>query len=460
MAQEVINIGALADDGTGDTIRRTGIKINNNFTELYARSSVSSDIRFTGNKISSTASNANIVLKPAGTGSIVFPGITFEDNTIKSNRTNDDLKIVPSGTGLVIVDGIGFIGTSMSATDSATVNVNENLSVDGTINASTPTFTSALTANSTLGVTGATTLSTLTVSGASSFAGTTTIDNLTFNDNIIATSSNADLNLTPGGTGVVNVSNLTIDSSINLTDNVIKVTRSNDHLVLSASGTGSVVMSKADVNDGAIDNTTIGGTTPATSTFTTVNATTLNADGVVITDNTITTTSNADLELTGEGTGTVSFNGIKFPTSDGSANQVLQTNGSGQLVYFTSPILFDVSDITDGTNTITGNSVAQTFDTFSTLTYRGAKYLVQISDATNNRYSLIELNVTHDASEGVGNAYISVFGGVDNGTGDGSTAYDSLEFTAIVNGGDVRVRAKVNNTTTQTLKFVRRIFKL
>jgi hypothetical protein len=166
--------------------------------------------------------------------------------------------------------------------------------------------------------------------------------------------------------------------------------------------------------------------------------------------------SNDDLELTGNGTGSVAFNGIKFPTSDGSANQVLRTDGSGQLTYFTSPILFDVSDITDGTDTITGNSTAQTFDTFSASTYRGANYLIQISDGTNNRYSLIEANVTHDGS----NAYISLFGGVDNGTGDGSTAYDSLEFTAIINSGDVRVRAKVNNTTTQTLKFVRRILKV
>ena len=51
------------------------------------------------------------------------------------------------------------------------------------------------------------------------------IDNITINDNIIATSSNANLLLSPGGTGVVNVSNLTIDSSFSLTDNVIKVTK-------------------------------------------------------------------------------------------------------------------------------------------------------------------------------------------------------------------------------------------
>lgn len=36
MAQQTINIGAAPDDGTGDTIRVGGDKINDNFTELYA----------------------------------------------------------------------------------------------------------------------------------------------------------------------------------------------------------------------------------------------------------------------------------------------------------------------------------------------------------------------------------------------------------------------------------------
>lgn len=325
MAQELINIGVTADDGGGDTIRRAGIKINNNFTEVYAQ----------------------------------------------------------------------------------------------------PNFT---------------------------------LSQLSFDGNVIsATQSNADIELAGNGTGNVQISDLTIDSTIQISDNDIKVNTSNADMLLTANGTGSVLIDQADVNEGTIDDTVIGSATEGAATFTTLTTTgTATVEGVVITDNTITTTSNADLELTGNGTGTVSFNGIKFPTSDGSANQVLKTDGSGQLSYFTSPILFDVSDITDGTDTITGNSTAQTFDTFSASTYRGAKYMVQISDATNNRYSLIELNVTHDGS----NAYISTFGGVDNGTGDGSTTYDSLDFTAVINSGDVRVRARVNNTTTQTLKFVRRILKV
>lgn len=325
MAQELINIGVTADDGTGDTIRGAGIKINNNFTEVYARPHLTlSHIEFSGNQIKGTQSNANIELEASGTGTVTAPEIT-------------------------------------------------------------------------------------------------------------------------------------IDSTINITDNDIKVNTSNANLLLTANGTGSVSMSAVDVNSGAVDATAIGTTTPLSGAFTTLAATgSTIIDGITFTDNSITTTSNADLELSGSGTGSVSFNGIKFPTSDGSAGQVLQTNGSGQLTFFTSPLLFDQTDITDGTDTVTGNSVAQTFDTFSASTYRSANYLIQISDGTNDRYSLVQANVTHDGS----NAYINVFGGVDNGTGDGSTAYDSLEFTAIINSGDVRVRAKVNNTTTQTLKFVRRIVKV
>ena len=145
---------------------------------------------------------------------------------------------------------------------------------------------------------------------------------------IRATRSNDDLVLTPSGTGIVTMDSLTVDSNINITDNEIKTTVSNSDLKLTASGTGSVVIAKADVNGGAIDNTTIGATTPAAGTFTTVTAnTSATLDGVMIKDNTVSANeSNADLELSGNGTGTVSINGITFPTSDGSANQELKTN--------------------------------------------------------------------------------------------------------------------------------------
>ena len=363
MAQEIINIGALANDGSGDTIRNAGRKINANFAEFFALPSVASDIRFEQNNIVSKSSNADIVLKPAGTGNIVFPALTIEDNNIKLTRSNDDLKISANGAGKVVIDGVGFSGTSIVATDSTKININENLDVDGTLNAGAPTLSGAVTMNSTLDVTGASTLSSLTVSGASSFVGTTTVDNLLFNDNIISTSSNADLNLSPGGTGVVNVSNLTIDSSINLTDNVIKVTRSNDDFVLSGNGTGSVQVSKIDMNQGTVDNVVIGGTTPAAGTFTSIafTDTTITADGVTITDNVIKANrSNDNVEFNASGSGYVNINGIiNLPNSDGSTGQLLQTNGSGQLAWETAPLLLGQSDIQDARNTIGFSSVTE-----------------------------------------------------------------------------------------------------
>ena len=37
MVQSTINIGTLANDGTGDDLREAFIKVNNNFNELYPR---------------------------------------------------------------------------------------------------------------------------------------------------------------------------------------------------------------------------------------------------------------------------------------------------------------------------------------------------------------------------------------------------------------------------------------
>jgi len=326
MAQEVINIGAQADDGTGDTIRGAGIKINNNFTELYATSSASSQIHFIGNNISSTLSNSDIVLLGNGTGS-------------------------------------------------------------------------------------------------------------------------------------VKISDLTIDGSIRMSDNEIRTNTSNADLVLTASGTGTIQTAVADINGGAIDGTVIGATTPAAATFSTLsyNNSALVIDGVTVNDNTISANaSNSDLELSASGTGYVNINSVSFPNSDGTAGQVLQTDGNGQLAWFTSPILFDSTSIDDGTATLTGDSTTQNIDSFSTSTYRSAKYHIQISDTTADRYKLVEANVTHDGST----AFISITGGASNGAGDGSTIYDSLDLSADINSGNVRLRGTVNNTNTQVVKFVRRIVKV
>tara|TARA_R110000823_G_scaffold220539_2_gene349196 strand:+ start:4378 stop:4641 length:264 start_codon:yes stop_codon:yes gene_type:complete len=52
MGQQSINIGSTANDGTGDTLRDGGDKINDNFTELYTTTIILND--------TSVASAANV----------------------------------------------------------------------------------------------------------------------------------------------------------------------------------------------------------------------------------------------------------------------------------------------------------------------------------------------------------------------------------------------------------------
>ena len=458
MAQEVINIGALADDGTGDTIRGTGIKINANFTELYAMPFAQTSLGLVENEISTTQSNADLVLKPSGSGSILFPAIRINDNNIEGTRTNDDLVLRANGSGSLVVDGIGIAGTSITALDSSFVNINENLILDSTLNSGITTFGGTVQTASTVDVGGLTTLSTLTVSGVSTFADATTVDNLTFNNNIISSSSNADINLTPGGTGVVNVSNLTIDSSINLTDNVIKVTRTNDDFVLSANGTGSVQIPKVDINEATIDNTAIGNEMPAAGTFTAVTITmpSVNADKVNFADNKIKATdTDANLLISANGSGNVLINGFTFPNTM-VAGQFIKTNASKVLSTAVFPFVVTDTDVQDATATITGNSSTQVIDSFAAATYRSAKYYIQISDATADRYTLIEANVSHNGTS----AFISTFGAATNGDSDGSTIYDSIDLSADINSGNVRLLGTVNNTNNQVIKLVKRVIKV
>jgi hypothetical protein len=288
------------------------------------------------------------------------------------------------------------------------------------------------------------------VTGTTSLAGTTTIDNLTFNDNIISSTSNADIRLEPGGTGAVIIDNLTVDGNVNITDNEITTTQSNSDLVLTPAGTGSVVItSDVDINGGAIDNTVIGATTPAAGTFTTVTANTaVNIDGVTITDNTISANrSNDDLELSGSGTGTITINGFTFPTVDGSTGEFLQTNGAGQLSFanLSAPTTLNHSEIGDSTATV-ATSATSVIDTWDATAYRSAKYYISVSDATNSRFEIVEANVVHGPSaDSTTEAYISIFGNTTNHTDPLATyTVDVLNET---------VRLKATNITDDSTVF-------
>jgi hypothetical protein len=200
----------------------------------------------------------------------------------------------------------------------------------------------------------------------------------------------------------------------------------------------------------------IGGTTAVAGTFTTLTVNgSMTMDGVTIADNTISANaSNSDLELTGNGTGTVSLSGFKFPTADGTASQLLKTDGNGNLGFATAGATLNHSDINDNSSSIT-SSATDTVDSFDSTVYRSAKYHISISDATNSRYEIVEANVVHGPSaDSTIEAYVTSFGSTTSHTSP------LVSFTADVVNGNVRLRATNESAGTLEFKFQRTLIDL
>ena len=87
-----ISVGSSANDGTGDTLRAAGQKINSNFVEIYQRLGGDSDIL-----------SAQVSL---GTDGIIFEGSSADDfeTTLKvTNPTADQIITLPNTTGTVVI---------------------------------------------------------------------------------------------------------------------------------------------------------------------------------------------------------------------------------------------------------------------------------------------------------------------------------------------------------------------
>lgn len=124
------------------------------------------------------------------------------------------------------------------------------------------------------------------------------IDNITINGNAItSTDTNGNIDLTPNGTGEVNITKVDIDSgaidgvtlgtnsaitelqvdNININGNAITSTDSNGNIALTPAGTGEVDISKVDIDSGAIDGTVIGANSAVAGTFAALTGTAVTA---------------------------------------------------------------------------------------------------------------------------------------------------------------------------------------
>lgn len=70
MAQEIIDVGATANDGTGESLRTAFEAVNNNFSQIWSSGPVDSNVVISGNTITVTGTNNNLVLRANGIGNI------------------------------------------------------------------------------------------------------------------------------------------------------------------------------------------------------------------------------------------------------------------------------------------------------------------------------------------------------------------------------------------------------
>ena len=354
MAKETIGIGTSANDGTGDPLRTAFTKINANFSELYGDTAEANDILddtspqlggdldINGWNITSARSNEAIRVIPNGTGTIELEKNTAVTGTLTVS-TSLALASGATVTGILDEDAMGTNSATQLATQQSikayvdsTVTAQDldfqgdsggalNIDLDSeTLDIAGGTGIDTVGASNTLTVNIDATVATLTGSqtltnkvltsptvSAPTITGTATIDNLTFNDNIIGSASNADISITPGGTGDV------VMGAIRL------------HETTFSSGDSSLIQFAENVN--VTGTTTVGGTLNTADIATTGQHTITgqaDIDYVRIKDNKITTNaSNANLELAANGSGTIDIKNA-MTTLGQTVTGVLTVDGS------------------------------------------------------------------------------------------------------------------------------------
>ena len=320
MVKQVVNVGANANDGTGDDLRTAMQKINTNFTELFG-----------------TTAEANDLVED-GTPQL-GGNLDIQNYIITTNTTNGAISIQPNGSGAVLLKNIRITDNVISSDDSTNITINDSLIVTGSI--STPTLYTNMIQNEDSSI--------VKINDGLQVVGvmksTSVITNSLSSDDSSAIEIAEDL-LVSGTVSTESVrTNSLYSEAIQIVDNNISARRSNDNLVLSGSSSGSV-----------------------------------------------------KIEM------------VKFPKTDGTNGQVLQTNGAGQLDWATagagSGVIFSADDSTStaapsGTLQVKGSSNISTNISGDILTITGpnlSSYLtavpktIDVNEISSSDSSAIQIN--------------------------------------------------------------------
>lgn len=306
-----------------------------------------------------------------GTESISVENLQLDGNTLRSLDTNGNISIAPNGTGSVAMTKVAITGGSITGITDLAI-------ADGGTGAST-----AADARTNLG------LGTIATQDASNVAITGgSITNVTF------TGSFSGMTLVEATTMATSA----VAAGCNLNGNTLAAdgTDTNIDVNITPKGTGEVNIPKVDIDAGAIDGTAIGATTPSTGKFTQVDVDNLRLDG-----NTISSTdANGNITLTPNGTGAVKTQKLEVtgsfgyaPTAGGTVTQATSKSTAvtinklcGQIVTNNATLNRDTS-----VNFVVNNSLVGEFDVVVACIHSGATlgaYELDVDAVTTGAFTL------------------------------------------------------------------------
>ena len=172
------------------------------------------------------------------------------------------------------------------------------------------------------------------------------------NGNSIISASNANINIVPNGTG-----------DVTLQTDTVQIGDSNTDATITTNGTGDLTLN---TNSGT------------------------DSGSIVIAD-----AANGNITITPNGSGQVVLDGLSFPTADGSANQVLQTDGSGNLSFATvlTDVVTDTTPQLGGDLDINGNDIVSVSNGNINLLPNGSGKVILDGDGSSGGVTITDGNI-------------------------------------------------------------------
>ena len=158
MAIQTINIGTIANDGTGDDLREAFVKVNNNFTELNARSGESTTVANLGSAgegVFGQISGTELQFKKIIAGTAITLAADANAITINSTSTglpsvqvfadNNNITLDSNGNALTLAGGgtttTNLSGTTLTISSVTSVQTDTDPKLTATLNAQTNNIT-------------------------------------------------------------------------------------------------------------------------------------------------------------------------------------------------------------------------------------------------------------------------------------------------------------------------------